>query len=514
MASSITQLLLDELKVPYTRSFLDETEQSLPFGNSLWTVTHILDLYRVGNSSIRVSDKARLGEVPVPFVAQVGRECVVVTGVDRDNVTFRTLRGRGVARREEFVSEWSGVAVVCSPDASSGEPGLREHRRRYAFDIVRRVAVIAAVSIFIVLPLAAYRAAWGVVVMTALGIAGLWLSWLLLRTSVHNESRAAHRLCSIFSGGPGGCRHTEVRLAARYDLSEAGMAFFAANVAMCAIAPAHALGAVAAVTALALPFTLWSIVYQGFKARKWCVLCILVDIVVWTLFAVSLTAGAYSLLSFSPSTYCVPVIMLGLAFLIALEAVHAAVRGYSRLRTLRRDLNRLRSLKYDSRVWDILHSSAPERKADGCTSSLVFGGDDPSKPEVTILGNPLCDPCARMHGRLQPLIDAGFAIRYVFSYFSKTLDVINRRIAESYFTDGADATWQRLGRWYASGPAPDATFAPEMHGFQEIGDEVDAELAAHEQWVEKTGITATPYVLVDGRELPPRYEVEDLLYLY
>ena len=261
------------------------------------------------------------------------------------------------------------------------------------------------------------------------------------------------------------------------------MAFFVVNVAMCAIAPAYALVAVAAVTALAMPFTLWSIVYQGFRARKWCMLCILVDIVVWALFAVSLTAGAYSSLWSSPASYCVPVIMLGVAFLITLEAVHAAERSYSRLRTLRRDLNRLRSLKYDRRVWEILQSSAPERKAAVCTSSLVFGGDDPSKPEVTILGNPLCDPCARMHGRLQPLIDAGFAIRYVFSYFSKEVEGINRRIVASYFTDGADATWQRLSRWYASGPAPDSLLAPYMMDFLAVSDYVYAAVAALVLWV-------------------------------
>ena len=42
--------------------------------------------------------------------------------------------------------------------------------------------------------------------------------------------------------------------------------------------------------------------------------------------------------------------------------------------------------------------------------------------------------------------------------------------------------------------------------------EVEAEFQKHEAWKQKTQISATPTVLVNGYKLPESYKIEDLRY--
>ena len=70
---------------------------------------------------------------------------------------------------------------------------------------------------------------------------------------------------------------------------------------------------------------------------------------------------------------------------------------------------------------------------------------------------------------------------------------------------------QLLSNWFEKGkPLKDAYF--KDMGLDIENPEVEAEFQKHEAWKQKTQISATPTVLINGYKLPESYKIEDLRY--
>lgn len=105
---------------------------------------------------------------------------------------------------------------------------------------------------------------------------------------------------------------------------------------------------------------------------------------------------------------------------------------------------------------------------------------------------------------------------YFFTYFNPDLAPVNKRIIETYKTEGEQATWDLLTDWYTNGHPKEHPFAnpPSQEITAETAKEIVDELLRHDRWTAKAGISVTPTILIDGKPLPAGYTVEDLIYLY
>jgi protein-disulfide isomerase len=68
-----------------------------------------------------------------------------------------------------------------------------------------------------------------------------------------------------------------------------------------------------------------------------------------------------------------------------------------------------------------------------------------------------------------------------------------------------------LKEWYEKGRNNREAYYAQ-HAVDRKAKEVQEELVHHKQWLEQTGIRATPTVLFNGYPLPDVYRVEDLRY--
>lgn len=129
MPQPIIEIILSELKVPFTPLYIRHMEREMPYGASLWAIGQILNRYNVDNTSLRVSDKEQIGRIPCPFVAQASGDCVVVTSVSDDEVKYRTSSGKFSAPLDTFKRAWTGAVMMVEGSEDSTEPNLAEHRR-------------------------------------------------------------------------------------------------------------------------------------------------------------------------------------------------------------------------------------------------------------------------------------------------------------------------------------------------------------------------------------------------
>ena len=149
-------------------------------------------------------------------------------------------------------------------------------------------------------------------------------------------------------------------------------------------------------------------------------------------------------------------------------------------------------------------------KAD---SQILFGNPE-AQLKVSILTNPFCNPCARMHKRVEKILKdtkREISIQYIFSSFQPDLNFANKYLITAYLEKELQEFEGIIANWFEKGKPLKEAFFNDMN-LDMTNPEVEVEFQKHEAWKEKTQLRATPTILVNGYKLPDNYKIEDLRY--
>ena len=287
---------LDALGVKHTEEYSDSRFAAMPF-KSMFGLANLLKEYGVGTAGVKVPGQSRaeaLAKLPVPFLADTPDGFAIVTAVGDTSVTYRSQHKEFTAPASEFASGWNGIALIASAGTSSAEPDyFRHHVGELAASVKKWILVALAVALpVLALWSSGLCKAWSAWVLLLLDCAGLYFSWMLVQKSLGIRSVAADAFCSVIEEG--GCdeiaRSEASSFMGIFKWSEVGLAYFSVSLAIMLIYPGM-LPVLAAVNILCLPYTVWSIWYQRFKAKTWCTLCVCVQCTLWLLFFTYLAGG-------------------------------------------------------------------------------------------------------------------------------------------------------------------------------------------------------------------------------
>ena len=181
------------------------------------------------------------------------------------------------------------------------------------------------------------------------------------------------------------------------------------------------------------------------------------------------------------------------------------------IQSLRQSIN---SLKADEDLFKALLKKQPYYETSDCDSIIRFGNPD-SKLRLTILSNPYCNPCAKMHQRIEELlklVNNNISVQYILSSFNDDLKPTNKYLIAACL---AELKANRLPLntifkdWFEKGKMQTDDYFKDM-GLDMGNPEIEAENMKHEGWIQKTQIKGTPTVIINGYQLPERYKIEDL----
>lgn len=279
--------------VPHTVSHSEKAFASMPF-NSLFGLSKLLDSYGVDTLGVRLADKSEIEGLRRPFIAHTPGGFVIVTDVSDRTVSYLT---QGVAERmpaERFAEVWDGVALLASPRADASEPDYSSHRFLEVATVVKRYLLWACAAVLF-LSLFIGNGLWrhpSLILVALLDIAGLWLTSMLVQKSLRISNPTADRVCGVLQAG--GCDNIlEMKASKFFGLfgwSEVGFAYFSVSLLALLLFP-QAVPWLAGCCVCCLPFTVWSIWYQRFRAHAWCTLCVAVQCTLWLLFFCYLGGG-------------------------------------------------------------------------------------------------------------------------------------------------------------------------------------------------------------------------------
>lgn len=294
--SSIFTRFLNALGVPHTEEYSESEFRGMTF-KSLYGLSHLLTQYGVRNRGVKVSAKEELTAIPTPFLAQTSAGIfVIVNKIDTgaNTVEYDSLGVEETAPLPDFINAWNGIALLAYPDEGSREPEYARHRltetvaglSKYAL----AVAAVTVVAYFIVSR--GVYAHLSTVMIALLDCVGLYFSFLLLQKSLNIHTAASDRVCGVLEkGGCDSIMSLRVsKLFGVFSWSEVGFGYFGVSLVTLLMFP-HMWPSLALCNVCCLPYTVWSIWYQRFRARHWCTLCVGVQSTLWLLFFCYLGGG-------------------------------------------------------------------------------------------------------------------------------------------------------------------------------------------------------------------------------
>lgn len=508
---NIFTVFLKQLNVKHTNSFANKLFNEHPDKYNLYGLSEMLTAYGIENAGFKVAQKGTICTATPPFIAFAGGDFVVVEAINPQQTRYAWNGKRIEVATKEFLKIWSGVVLMAQANENSSEPDYRLHKRQENIRTLLNDSLVAAAALAFLMACLATQiyAHLGLLVLLLLNIAGVYIGYLLLLKHLHIHGGYGDRICSLFKQAD--CNNildsSAAKLFGIISWSEIGLGYFLSNIIVLLFFP-KILGWMTAINLLALPYTLWSIWYQGVKAKQWCPLCIAVQGLLWMLFIVEASLGFIRV----PVFDLWQIIVVACIYLIPLLLIHQTVPLFNIKQQKEQVTQEMNSIKANEKVFTALLEEQPRYAVSHSNSSIIFGNPS-SKIFVTVLTNPHCNPCAQMHARIGEVLrrNGQMLVQYIFSSFSPELEVSAQYLIAVYLQKSAEERKHIYSEWFEKGKFDKERFF-EKYPVNMKNVAVGDEFNRHKAWVTTSQLHATPTILVKGHKLPENYKIEDLKY--
>ena len=496
--------------VRYTDSFSRHYFNEHPHKYNLFGLSSMLSDYGIENVGIKISDKNEIRSIEPPFIAHTGNDFAIVEKIDKDDIRFIERSKRIKIPLDEFFKMWTGYALIAEPDEKSKEPDYKLHFRKELFFNLRKIAILSILVFLFIFAFITEKSYLhpGLVLLLAINAIGTYIGYLLVLKQLHIQSNYADKLCSLFKYSD--CNNILESDAAKLfgviGWSEVGFGYFISNLIILCFLPSL-IPCMLFINIFCLPYSFWSIWYQKFKAKQWCPLCLGVMLLLWAIFItgmgfgyIDLSAISFWELAITGSMYIFSILIINMLIPVIAKSIN--------MENIQYEIN---SIKADEDVFMTLLRKQPRYEVNKNTSRILMGNPG-SNLLITVFSNPHCNPCSKMHKRLNELLEQNkhICVQYIFSSFNEELNISNKYLIGAYFQKNGEAK-EIFDEWFEKGKFNKEEFF-KLYPVNTDTQEVIREFELHERWKEQSGLRATPTILVNGYKLPDNFKIEDMSY--
>ncbi|WP_019990225.1 vitamin K epoxide reductase family protein [Rudanella lutea] len=508
--------LIQVARLPITAKTVKEELYLHPDFPSLLAMSDLLTEWKVSNLATRIRPE-QLVEIPLPAIVYLeinGGYFAPVRKVTNERVEWLdTQRGWQTDSLTDFSRKWNGVILLIEPDESSGEANYQQKKREAALQNARLPMVIGGLILCLIcmgglfLPQAVFNNGplWGLLLTKLTGIV---VTTLLLWSTIDADNSLLRSLCSLDNRTD--CNSVLTSKAAKLwgwlGWAEIGFTYFAGSFLALLMGLSTAQPAVLSwlivLNVLALPYTLYSVYYQYRVAKSWCTLCLLVQVLLWAEFAL----GAPHWQSITPVVNGQTIALFGLAFLVPIIGwvfLKKPLQDATQVFPLRRELQRA---KFNPEYVESLFTRQPQMPPIFEGMRVVTMGNPEAEHTLTVVTNPLCGPCRRLHPQLEALVERTDTINCQFVFIGSAESVAVTQKLLSLSPDDAE---RAMHLWYTRNDHDSIEWRKGISPSEEFVD-ARQQLQLHARWSELAQVVGTPTLYLNGRQIPLTYTLNDL----
>lgn len=481
------------------------------------SLSDTLNEWNIANLVTRI-ELRELSEMPLPailFLDIYGGYYAPVRKISLENGIewFDTLKGWRTERFSEFTQKWSGVALIFDPDQNSGEMDYFAKKREEFLENVRYPFLFTSLTLTAILWIIGNiedfrNLSWNIYALLFAKVIGVLISCVMLWSTIDLDNPFLRNLCGITNGT--NCNNILDSKASRFcgwfTWSEIGLVYFSGGLLSLLtsinLPSVTILGFVVALNLITIPYTLFSLYYQAIVAKRWCLLCLIVQIIFWVELSVGfpiLLNASLNLDVYALSALCLCFLLPSMLWAFVKEPLKQSVRVYPLLRELNRT-------KFNYGYVTSLFNNNPimPPKFDGMLMPSI--GNPNSQHTLTVVTNPVCGPCAKAHAQLEALIKETTTIRCEFVFLGPAKAM---RVASVLLQLPQDAIGQEMHNWYSRNNQDIESWKKKIDITKSMETEHE-QLQLHARWSELAKVTATPTLFLNGIALPTCYTIGDI----
>lgn len=506
---------LHEKKVRVSTAHFESLVLSHPLYPSLVSVTDVLDRLGIPYRAFKI-DYKELNDLEFPYILHLnvgGRKFVYIDGK-------KTLQ-----MHKNKVGSINGIVFRI------GESNLRTVQERERHFLKEKLSEKLLYTTFSSLAL---------LIIMALFKSFSWINLALMSTSlvglitayavVLRELGVKVPIVQGFCGGNGDSKCDNILNSKKFKmfgvkLSDAVMVYFLFQCLFITLGLTLSLYynaivlILASISLLTIPIVLFSVYFQHFKAKAWCRLCMVVDVVlviqsgllVHLVFITDWKFSAFEIISYFGFAI--------LTFIINGSLIMLIKQKREGMTSMEMDIAQYGRIVHSDSVFTSLLTSGSAIKMTPLDQEMLIG-----KPaavvKIIMASNLDCNPCRHEYKQLMNLLSAypdlvNVSIRFVFTLANgkATTHLMQYWLSNIYQKPHQLAETKKLiDDWFDQ-----MSFDKFRKSYPLAGEEMEDQAAhlvgLHQAWIKESEVIQTPDFFINGFRLPKQYHLRDLLTL-
>jgi uncharacterized membrane protein len=498
--------IVKKIGVNITKNTLESAFKLHPDYPSLSSLSDVLSEWEIDNLAVKISPH-QLKEITYPAIAHIedgkNEYFVLLQGFENQYVTYwDSEKGFQIETLALFTSKWQGVTLLLEKPENSAEPDFEKVSRKETFTNIEKwlgfiTLVLVALGGFAVAEIWQNASLWFII------CAGTAVSTIILLGEYGIKNPTIEKLCNLnnYTNCDTILQSSGSKVFQHFSWAEIGFCYFAGSCIFTIIAfltkDDLLLNMLTIVSIIALPYTFFSVYYQWQIIKKWCTLCLVIQVILVIEFIVLITHNSIEIPSFSSS-------YLLLTSFLTPTAIWFFVKPSLEKAATLPDLKRsLMTFKYNNAIF---MSHLENQRAVPVGYSPITAGNSNANVLITMVTNPFCGPCAKGHEALENLMLSYrdyLKVEFVFTGGEQSSEVIKHLCSLE-----KSQTLEALNEWYKT-----VNYAQWSLKYPvEISEQAENQFNSFSNWSNQANITHTPTFFINGKELVSPYTIQDLKY--
>jgi len=513
----ILTLVCSDLDSSISKSYIQQFLDRHPFSPTASSLCDFLSMCNVENLLLEIDPNA-ISKMRFPLITTINSgnefEYVLVISVSNEVVSYFSGSTEVVVSLSEFQKMWNANPIILysiedykRPSDLNTVKGKRLKKILHGLLAVSLIIGIVSFKIFnyeIISKNLAVLIAVLICVIIALGV-----NYLILLKELGWNSPRLNKFCS--TDGEDGCQFL---LSSKYakiykniSWSSLGFYFFSSIFFFILLVPAlndNVYSHLVLVFLLTIPEAVISIALQKWFFKKWCRLCVVIQVIaIFCAVLLLCTSPKIGL----PADWLLPywICAIGLS-VISWYLLNVYLKNVFDLEGSVKDL---KSAKYDPKVIQSYFGKDSHRDLSfGVSKVLSFGNDD-SDSSILYITNPKCPKCAQSQLIIERLIrQYDVTVNIAFHLFPDSDDEEKLiHYLQQLFAKDKELFLDGMRRWYSDIHQSLDVWKKNYEELMEITDDTVLPI------VESDSINQSPALYFNKVKLPDFYEIEDVIYL-
>jgi len=532
--------LCKKLSIKVTKGSIRKDILEHPNYPSLTSIMDVLSNYGVANGSVKMPAES-FKELPLPFIALIRGQKLQhnlfapVFRISETYIEFYNPEWGKVQKWdvEKFNKSYQDTVMVLEAGEYAGE---KDYEKKLTVEKQSRVVdyvlvfALPVVTLIVCLRAIIFEPVTNTIapiIFTLLNLTGFAIGALLLLHEIDQNNQALKQVCQ--AGKKVNCSvilNSKASKIFGFNWSSVGFCYFTGMlmaVLVSGITNPATLQLLSWINLLALPYVLFSIYYQWWVAKQWCILCIAIQGLLVLQIIIAWTGNFHNSLPLE-SMSSAPWVTIAVSFVFVAMAILLLIPALKEAKKSRQKILELQRLKHNPQIFEALLAKQKTIEKPDNNLGITIGNINRVYKILNVC-NPYCEPCASAHPAMEALAanNEEVCFQVIFTATGDEHDINRAPVTHMLAIDSKNKqaqTKKALDDWYNAPRKDYAAFAAK-HPMNGELQQQDDKLKQMKLWCDTTGITSTPTFFIclntaddNARfyQLPDLYTVSDLKY--